>query len=173
MGGPVFYAERVTGPAGAWGWIAGLGVAAALGAGSAALLARGGAVLAVLGALVGLLALALALTTVSFRRLQLRVDREGISWSFGPLFSRRYALDEVHMFRARDFAFRKAGGWGIGRAYDGVDVYQVWGANGTVLDLVVNRGGVARHYLVSTVAPDLVCAALVRASAAATVPHSP
>jgi hypothetical protein len=170
MGGPVFYAERVTGPAGAWGWLAGVGVAAVLGTGSAALFSHGGALAIALGVVVAIVALALAVTTVSFRRLELRVDREGIRWSFGPLFSRRYAHDEVHMFRARDFAFRKAGGWGIGRAFDGVDVYQVWGANGTVLDLVVNRGGAAKHYLVSTVAPDLVCAALVRASAATRSP---
>lgn len=167
MAGPTFHLERVTGPAGAWGWIAGVAIAALLGVAGAALLARGGLLAGALGGLVTLVAVALAVTAISFRHLYLRVDRDAIAWSFGPLFSRRYALDEVHMFRARDFAFRKAGGWGIGRAHDGVDVYQVWGASGSVLDLVVNRGGVTKHYLVSTVAPDLVCAALVRASAAA------
>lgn len=163
--GPVFHRERVTGPAGAYGWIAGVAVALVVLAGGAVLVAKGG-VLAAVGAALALTGIALAITTISFRRLTLVVDAQGVAWSFGPLFRRRYAHAEVHMFRARDFAFRKHGGWGIGRAHDGVDVYQVWGANGTALDLVVNRGGVAKHYLVSTVVPDVVCAAIVRAGAA-------
>lgn len=164
--GPVFHSERVTGPAGAYGWIAGAALSLAIVAGGVLLVSRGGWLIA-LGALLAIAGVALAVTTVSFRQLTIVVDREGVAWSFGPLFRRRYAHAEVTMFRSRDFAFRKSGGWGIGRAHDGVDVYQVWGANGTALDIVVNRGGVAKHYLVSTVVPDVVCAALVRASAAA------
>jgi len=164
--GPVLHSEHVTGPAGAYGWIAGAALGAVLAVCGGALASRGGVLAISGGAVLLVLGLALLVTAVSFRRLELRVDREGISWSFGPFFRRRYKLDEVEMFRARDFVFRKVGGWGIGRAHDGVDVYQVWGANGTVLDLVVTRAGVSRHYLVSTVAPDMVCAALVRANAA-------
>lgn len=164
--GPVLYREWVVGPSGRHGWLFGvvLGDAIAI-AGIALLASASGAPLRAAAGVLALLAgAALVLTAVSFRGLALAVDREGIRWSFGP-FRRRYALSEITMFRARDFAFRKAGGWGIGRAFDGVDTYEVWGANGTALDIVVLRGGVSRHYLVSSVAPDQVCAALVRANA--------
>lgn len=167
LDGPVLHSERVTGPAGPNGWIAGAALGGVMEVVGIALLSRG-APLALIsaGTLLAAIGFAVVVTAISFRQLELRVDREGIAWSFGPLFRRRYSLDEVEMFRSRDFVFRKVGGWGIGRAHDGVDVYQVWGANGTVLDLVVTRAGVSRHYLVSTVAPDMVCAALVRANAA-------
>ena len=55
------------------------------------------------------------------------------------------------------------GGWGIGRAQDGVDTYEVWGANGTAIDLVVRRGEVTKHFLVSTAAPDRLVVQIVRA----------
>lgn len=166
MDGPVFYREWVVGPAGRHGWLAGVLLGDVIGVAGIALLL--GATDAPLRAAAGVLALlagvALVFTAISFRGLSLVVDREGIAWAFGP-FRRRYALSEITMFRAREFAFRKVGGWGIGRAHDGMDVLEVWGANGTVLDIVVQRGGVTKHYLVSSVAPDQVCAALVRANA--------
>lgn len=164
--GPVLHSEHVTGPAGERGWIAGAALGGVFVTCGVAVASRGGVLAIVAGVILLAIGVALVVTAVSFRKLELRVDREGIAWSFGPLFRRRYTLAEVEMFRSRDFVFRKVGGWGIGRAHDGVDVYQVWGANGTVLDLVVTRAGVSKHYLVSTVAPDLVCAALVRANAA-------
>lgn len=166
LDGPVLHSEHVTGPAGPRGWIAGAALGGVFGVCGAALASLGGILAISGGVAIAIVGVALLVTAVSFRRLELRVDRDGISWSFGPFFRRSYSLDEVEMFRSRDFVFRKVGGWGIGRAHDGVDVYQVWGANGTVLDLVVTRAGVSKHYLVSTVAPDLVCAALVRANAA-------
>ena len=130
-----------------------------------ALATRGlGPLLTTIGALLTLFAAVTLFTAVSFRHLSITVDREALAFSFGPFLRRRFLLDEIQMFRGREFAFRKVGGWGIGRAHDGIDVYQVWGANGTALDLVVKRAGVTSHYLVSTVAPDLLCAALVRAN---------
>lgn len=160
----MFYREVVTGPAGR-GWIAGALLALAVGFAGVALVLRSGSALGItLGVLVTLFALVTLVTAVSFRALSVQVDRDGVAFRFGPLFRRRFSLDEVQMFRGRNFAFRTVGGWGIGRAHDGVDVYRVWGASGTALDLVVKRAGVTRHYLVSSVAPDLLCAAIVRAN---------
>ncbi len=163
LDGDVLYREWVPGPVTAVGWALSVLL-------SAVLLATGGA-LATLGGGSTVLGLALAalgvaglVTAVCFRGLRIVVDRHGIAWCFG-LFRRRYAHGEITMFRERDFAFHRAGvgGWGIGRAVDGVDEYQVWGANGTALDLVVRRNDVTRHYLISTAAPGRLTAALVRA----------
>ena len=82
------------------------------------------------------------------------------------------------MFRESNYGYKKSGvgGWGIGPAKDGMDVYEVWGANGSGLDLVVRRKDVTRHYLVSSQAPERLVAALVRANSEAlgtTVPPEP
>ena len=166
LDGPVLYREWVVGPAGRYGWIAGVALGIALVVAAAALIASGGALRIAGGICAGLAGSSLLLTSVAFRGLSLVIDREGVEWAFGP-FRRRFAHGEVQMFRAREFAFKKVGGWGIGRAHDGVDVYQVWGANGTALDLVVKRADVTHHFLISTVAPEQACAAIVRANAPA------
>lgn len=168
--GDVLYREWVPGPAGARGWLFGATLSFAAMVGSASLAWRGGW-LAIPAWIVAIVAAALLFTAINFRGLLIVVDRRGIAWSFG-LLRRRYAHAEIQMFREREFGFVKGGvgGWGIGLARDGMDEYQVWGANGSALDLVVKRGGVAKHYLVSTAAPEWLAAALVRADA--TVPRS-
>jgi hypothetical protein len=163
--GDVLYREWVRGPSGAL-WVvpffAGLAVAIGFGwvavnraPGLAGIASSGGA----------LLAIAVAFTAWNFRHLYLQVDGRGLAWRFG-LFGRRYSLEEVSMFRERVFHFPKVsgvGGWGIGQAKDGMDTYEVWGANGTALDVVVTRGAVTRHFLLSTAAPDRLVVQLVRA----------
>lgn len=158
--GDVFFREWVPGPAGR-GWVVAFALASLVAAGAAWAALRGGW-LALLWPVAIVAALAAA-TAVTFRGLSIVVDSRGIAWRFGVL-GRRYAHEELSMFRERTFAFAKIGGWGIGKAKDGVDVYEVWGANGTALDLVVEKRGVAKHYLISTTAPDRLVTALVRAS---------
>lgn len=166
LDGDVLFREWVPGPSGRWGWIVPFLVSASVAAASAIFAARGGWIALALIPL-ALLAAAIALTALNFRGLSIIVDRRGVAWRFGVL-RRRFAHHEITMFRTRVFEFARSGvgGWGIGTARDGVDVYQVWGANGTALDLVVKRGDVTRHYLVSTAAPERLAAALVRADAA-------
>jgi hypothetical protein len=162
--GDVLYREWVPGPAGRSWWVA-VVVPSAIAVGAIVLAGMTGVIGAVLLAIAAAVALGIAATAFAFRGLSIVVDRDGLRWNFGPLW-RRYALDEISMFRERVFHFPKAGGmggWGIGKAQDGVDVYEVWGANGTALDLVVRRKDVTRHYLVSTAAPERLVVQLVRA----------
>lgn len=162
--GDVLYREWVPGPSGAAWWIGAI-VPLLIAAAAGAIAARAGVLLAIGAGVAALIALAISATAITFRGLSIVVDRDGLSWRFGVL-KRRYSLDEISMFRERVFHFPKAGGfggWGIGKAQDGMDLYEVWGANGTALDLVVRRGEVTRHFLISTVAPDRLVVQLVRA----------
>ncbi len=158
--GDVYFREWVPGPAGR-GWFVAFGACLAVAIGTAAIALRGGW-LALLWP-IALVALGAAATAFAFRGLAIVVDARGIGWRFGP-FARRFAHEEISMFRERVFVFSKIGGWGIGRAKDGMDEYEVWGANGTALDLVVTKNGVAKHFLLSTTAPDRLVTSLVRAS---------
>ncbi|HVO30782.1 MAG TPA: hypothetical protein VMV18_08600 [bacterium] len=163
LDGDVLYREWVPGPAARVWWI-GATLALVVAAVGVFFAARGGW-MSVVWILVSLFALALAATVYTFRGLSIVVDSRGIAWNFGVL-RRRYSLDEVSMFRERVFHFPResgVGGWGIGRAHDGVDLYEVWGANGSALDLIVNEKGASRHFLVSTAAPDRLVVQIVRA----------
>jgi hypothetical protein len=162
--GDVLYREWVPGPAGR-GWIFATLLPLAITGVLAFLAARTTLPLRIVFGIFALFLVAMAATAFNFRGLSIVVDRNGMAWRFG-IFSRRYALAEISMFRERIFHFPKAGGfggWGIGKALDGVDTYEVWGANGTAVDLVVRRGDVTKHYLVSTAAPDRLVVQLVRA----------
>jgi hypothetical protein len=162
--GDVLYREWVPGPAGRHWWVA-VVVPVAIAVVAAGFAAREGVLGATLLGILALIASAVAATGFAFRGLAIVVDSRGLRWNFGPLW-RRYSLDEISMFRERVFHFPKAGGyggWGIGKAVDGVDIYEVWGANGAALDLVVRRKEVTRHYLVSTAAPERLVVQLVRA----------
>jgi len=164
LDGDVLYREWIPGPAGR-GWVIATLAPLALAGGAAVLAARSGTALAILLGLAAALFVALAATAFTFRGLAIVVDSRGLAWRFG-VFSRRYSLDEISMFRERVFHFPRAGtfgGWGIGKALDGVDTYEVWGANGSAIDLVVRRGEETKHYLVSTAAPDRLVVQLVRA----------
>ena len=161
--GDELYREVIDGPAGR-GWIVAVAACAAIAAACAWWVASR-APLWWLGVPLEILFAALAFTAWLFHRLTIVVDRAGIAWRF-TLVGRRYSWDEVQMFREKFFAHSKdtqSRGWGIGTAKDGMDTYEVWGANGPCLDLVVRRGEVTKHFLVSSAVPDRLAAALVRA----------
>ena len=160
----MLYREWVPGPAGR-NWVIGAGVPLGVSIAAGFFSVRASVPLAIALGLAAAFGVAMSITAFTFRGLSIVIDSRGLAWRFG-FFSRRYSLDEISMFRERVFHFPKAGGfggWGIGKALDGVDTYEVWGANGTAVDLVIRRAEVTKHYLISTVAPERLVVQLVRA----------
>lgn len=108
--------------------------------------------------LVGLAALALA--TLTFRRLKTVVEDDRVTFGFG-VFGQSLPLESIRSCEVKKYNPLLFGGWGIRLSWGGRRAYSMLGAPRGV-EITVARDTKVRRYFVSSTQPELLASALSR-----------